>query len=173
MSFWRWLGELVVLVAAAWLLAAGIKTYVVQPFVIPSGSMVPTLEISDRVLVSKFLYRFREPSPGDIVVFLEPGGGTRDYIKRVVAVEGQTVDIDSGALLVDGEAVSEPYAQGQKTDDGDVRMPYEVPEGQVFLMGDNRANSRDSRWFGAQPVTSVLGRAFAIYWPPSRLSVLR
>lgn len=173
LSFWRWLAELVVLVVVAWLLATGIKTYVMQPFVIPSGSMVPTLEVSDRVLVNKFVYRFSEPRQGDIVVFLEPGGGARDYIKRVIAVGGQTVDLDQGAVLIDGEPLPEPYVHGQESDDGDVRMPYQVPEGQVFLMGDNRVNSRDSRWFGAQPVSAVLGRAFAIYWPPSRVSVLR
>ncbi len=172
-SFIRWIAEMVGLVAVAFLLATAIKTWVVQPFIIPSGSMVPTLEISDRVLVNKFLYRFSDPRPGDIVVFLEPGSDSTDYIKRVIAIDGQTVDINDGKVSVDGVTVPEGYTRGLRTDDGDVAMPYVVPEESVFLMGDNRPNSRDSRWFGAQPTTRVLGKAFAIYWPPSRIRLLR
>ncbi|MFA5843609.1 MAG: signal peptidase I [Coriobacteriia bacterium] len=163
-SFFRWLAELVVVVATAFLLASAIKTYVVQPFVIPSGSMEPTLEIGDRVLVNKFVYRFSTPSPGDIVVFRRPASDV-DYIKRVIAVGGQTVDVRNGAVFVDGRRLTERYIHGASTDPGSVGLPLLVPEGSVFLMGDNRTNSQDSRWFGAQTRSAVLGRAFVVYWP--------
>lgn len=171
-SFFRWVLEMVVLVGIAFVLATGIKTFVVQPFIIPSGSMIPTLEINDRVLVNKFLYRFADPRQGDIVVFLEPGSEKTDYIKRIVAVGGQTVDLVDGKVYVDGQPLAEPYVHGLPSEPGDLQTPITVPPGQVFLMGDNRTNSRDSRWFGPQPVERVLGKAFVIYWPLPRFSLL-
>lgn len=165
-SFGRWLAELVVLVGLAFVLAQGIKTFVVQPFMIPSGSMEPTLEIGDRVLVNKFVYRFAKPEVGDIVVFKSPDDTRTDYIKRVVAVEGQTVSIAGDKLVVDGVPITESYTHGTPTEPGDLELPVRVPKGQVFLMGDNRTNSTDSRWFGPQPISRVLGKAFMIYWPP-------
>lgn len=171
-SFLRWIAELVLLVGLAFVLAMGIRTYVVQPFYIPTGSMIPTLQIGDRVLVSKFVYRFAEPERGDIVVFTSPNGEGPDLIKRVVAVGGQTIDIQEGRIIVDGEEVDEPFVNPQGIDDSSLIEPLTVPEGQVFLMGDNRANSTDSRYFGPQPVDHILGRAFYIYWPLSELGSL-
>jgi signal peptidase I len=170
MSFGRWLIELVVLVALAWVLALGIKTYVVQPFIIPSSSMEPTLLISDRVLVNKFVYRLGEPKPGDIVVFVSPEDGRTDLIKRIIAVAGQTVDIQDGKVFIDGAQLVEPYVNSAYPDHYDSDAPVKVPPGTIWVMGDNRANSKDSRFIGPQPVSKVLGRAFAIYWPLSRLT---
>jgi signal peptidase I len=164
-SFVRWVLELVVLIGIAFLLATGIKTYVVQPFVIPTGSMIPTLEIGDYVIANKFVYRFEDPAPGDIVVFLSPSSNSTDYIKRVIAVGGQEVDLRDGTVFVDGTALDEPYTHGQRNDPGPLALPVRVPEGYVWLMGDNRENSQDSRWFGPQPVSRVVGKAFFIYWP--------
>jgi signal peptidase I len=169
LSFGRWLIELVVLVALAWVLALGIKTYVVQPFIIPSSSMEPTLLISDRVLVNKSIYRFGEPKAGDIVVFVSPEDGTTDLIKRVIAVGGQTVDVQDGKVSVDGVLLDEPYVNPAYPDHYDSDAPVKVPAGMIWVMGDNRANSKDSRFIGPQPVSAVLGRAFAIYWPLARL----
>jgi len=171
-SFGRWLLELVVLVALAWVLALGIKTYVVQPFIIPSSSMEQTLLISDRVLVSKFAYRFGPPKRGDVVVFVSPEDGRTDLIKRVIAVAGETVDIQDGKVLVNGAALVEPYVNAAYPDHYDLDAPVKVPPGMVWVMGDNRANSKDSRFIGPQPVSQVLGRAFAIYWPVGRLTWL-
>lgn len=171
-SFLRWLLELVVLVALAFVLAMGIKTFVVQPFVIPSGSMEPTLEIDDRVLVNKFVYRFWAPRPGDVVVFLSPESNQVDYIKRVVAVAGQTVEVKDGVVYVDGKARREPYVNRTSPDHSTLRSPVKIPAGYVWLMGDNRSNSRDSRFFGPQPVDRLLGKAFVIYWPLGRVSSL-
>jgi len=171
-SFGRWVLELVVLVAVAFLLATGIKTWVVQPFVIPTGSMIPTLEIGDYVIANKFVYRFDDPQAGDIVVFMSPSSNSTDYIKRVIAVGGQTVDLRDGVVYVDDVALDEPYVHGQRSDPGPLRMPVTIPDGYVWLMGDNRENSQDSRWFGPQPVTRVVGKAFFIYWPFSDFGTL-
>ena len=105
-SFGRWLIETVLLVALAFALAQGIKTFVVQPFVIPTGSMIPTIEIGDRVLAEKLTYRFSgEPQRGDIVVFDDPDASRPQLIKRVIAVEGETIDVLDGAVYVDGERI--------------------------------------------------------------------
>jgi signal peptidase I len=171
-GFLRWLAELVVLVVIAFLLAMGIKQFVVQPFVIPSGSMEPTLQVGDRVLVNKFVYRFAQPSPGDVVVFLSPESSSVDYIKRVIAVGGQTVEVRDGVVYVDGRAKVEPYVDTRVKDTYTSEKPVKVPAGYVWLMGDNRTNSRDSRYFGARPASDLLGRAFLIYWPVSRVKPL-
>ena len=168
-SFLRWLGELVVLVALAFILAMGIKTFVVQPFIIPSTSMVPTLEIDDRVLVNKFIYRFGSPSRGDVVVFTSPDNDGMDLIKRVIAVGGQTVELRDGTVFVDGSALKEPYVNPLIKDTYTSKQPTKVPPGYVWVMGDNRTNSRDSRYFGPQPVANLLGKAFCIYWPIPRI----
>lgn len=166
-SFGRWLLETVLLVALAFALAQGIKTFLVQPFVIPTGSMIPTIQIGDRVLADKLVFRFfREPQVGDIVVFDDPSGEHPQLIKRVIATAGQTVDIDDGRVLIDGQAIEEPYVYGKPTDPGSVEMPLTVPDGQVWLMGDNRPASGDSRFFGPQATQNVRGRAFWTYWPP-------
>lgn len=170
MSFGRWVLELAVLLALAWVLAWGIKSYVVQPFIIPSSSMESTLMISDRVLVNRFIYRFTAPKPGDIVVFVSPEENNLDLIKRVVAVGGQTVDVRDGKVYVDGKLRVEPFVNTAYPDHYDSDAPLKVPAGSVYVMGDNRANSKDSRYIGPQPVTRILGRAFAIYWPVDRLT---
>jgi signal peptidase I len=168
----RWLLETVAMVALAFLLAQGIKAYVLQPFVVPTGSMETTIMTGDRVLSEKISYYFEDPQTGDIVVFDDPQGRHPQLIKRVIATEGQTVDIADGVVLVDGEALSEPYLDGVTTEPGSEPLPITIAEGQVWLMGDNRPNSGDSRFIGAQPVSSVNARAFATYWPLDRIGLL-
>jgi signal peptidase I len=171
-SFGRWLGELVLMVALAFILASGIRTFVIQPYVIPSGSMIPTIEIQDRVLANKFIYRFREPEVGDIVVLDDPTGTVPTLIKRVVATGGQTVDLKDGSVVVDGVVLDEPYTYGQPSERMSLEMPYTVPVGSVWLMGDNRTNSADSRVFGAVPLTQIRGEAFIRFWPIDRIGTL-
>ncbi len=167
-SFWRWLWEAAILVALAFGIAFVIKLFVVQPFYIPSGSMEPTLFPGDRVLVNKFIYRFRNPEPGDIVVFVAPRDvQERDFIKRVVAVEGQTVEVKDGKLYVDGKARDEAYIAS--TRDHATFGPVTVADDNVFVMGDNRSNSSDSRVFGPFDRDRIVGEAFATYWPLSRM----
>ncbi len=171
-SFLRWLLETLLMVAVAFLLAQGIKTYVVQPFVVPTGSMDPTIQIGDRFLAEKLSFRFGEPEVGDVVVFDDPAGIHPQLVKRVIAVGGQELDILDGVVYVDGEAIEEPYLHGVTTDIGTEPMPTVVPEGYVWVMGDNRPNSGDSRFIGPQPISAVKGRAFAIYWPISHMGGL-
>lgn len=173
-SVGRWLVETAVLILLAFALAQGIKSFVVQPFVIPTGSMRPTIIEEDRVLAEKITYRFnREPQVGDIVVFDDPLGEHPQLIKRVIAVGGQTVDVQDGAVVIDGQALAEQYTHGAPTEPGSIELPVTVPEGYVWLMGDNRPNSGDSRFFGPRPVNTVRGRAFWTYWPPSRFGTLQ
>lgn len=170
-SFWRWLSEAAILVALAFAIAFVIKVFVIQPFYIPSGSMEPTLLPGDRVLVNKFIYRMREPKAGDIVVFEAPRDvEKRDFIKRVVAVEGQTVEIKDGKVYVDHKLVDESYLATSR--DHSSFGPVTLADNTVFVMGDNRTNSSDSRVFGPFRRDRILGEAFVVYWPFTRWRVL-
>lgn len=164
--------EFAVMLGTAFVLAWVIRTYLVEPFRIPSGSLIPTIEIGDQVIVNKFIYRFSSPRYGDIVILDDPTGETPMLIKRVIAVGGQTVDIREGKVWVDGQALDEPYTHGQQNLPGVVAMPIALPPGSVWVMGDNREHSKDSRWLGPQPVSAVHGKAFVTYWPPSRIGAL-
>jgi signal peptidase I len=187
------LRELPILILIALGLAIVLKTFFVQAFYIPSGSMEPTLHPGDRVLVRKVLYA---PDRGDIIVFSDPEGRPgpdrglvggflhwlsegigfarpehEDFIKRVIGLPGETVEIRNGRLFVDGLQIPEPYLEGRE----DTRDygPVKVPKGQLFVLGDNRLNSNDSRFgLGFVPVDKVIGKAFVIVWPPSRMGWL-
>jgi signal peptidase I len=168
------IAEFAVMLVAAFALAWLIRSFLIEPYRIPSGSLIPTIQIGDQVLVNKLIYRFGSPQYKDIVVLDDPTGETPMLIKRVIAVGGQTVDLQNGKVVVDGVALDEPYTYGQPSLPGDPRITYPVtlPAGTVWVMGDNRTQSKDSRWLGPQPVTGVHGRAFVIYWPPSRWGAL-
>lgn len=192
-SIGQFFRELPVLIIIALGIAILVKTYVVQAFFIPSGSMEDTLLINDRVIVSKFLYRFTEPKYPNVVVFVSPldrqlpepeagpisrfmdkmaeGLGMKtseqDFIKRVIATEGQTVQVKDGGLYVDGQKLNEPYIKdpAPMADYG----PTTVGKDHIFVMGDNRFSSEDSRVFGTIPESSIVGRAVALIWPLDRL----
>lgn len=173
-SFLSFLGELPVLVITAIIVAWLIKSFLVQPFFIPSSSMEPTLLPGDRVLVSKLSYRFGEPKPGNIVVFVAPDAPTaaeQDFIKRIQAVSGMMLEVRNGKLIVNGRPKNEPYIRPDTPTSS--FGPVTVPKGKVFMMGDNRANSRDSRFFGPVDKTEVIGKAFFVYWPPGRVGLLK
>lgn len=170
-SLARWTAETLLMVALAFVVAMGIRTFIIETYEIPSGSMIPTIQIGERVLVNKFIYRFTSPKRGDIVVFADPTHTTPNLIKRVIAVGGQTVDVDGGHVLVDGKALKEPYTHGADNEPGDVQLPVKIPKGYIWVMGDNRTNSYDSRWFGPQPVSAVRGKALMRIWPLSRLAL--
>src|SRR5919202_6445715 len=162
---------LIILLVTFALVFGFVRPFVVEAFYIPSESMVPTLEISDRVFVNKFIYRFHEPERGDIVVFRSAEGGEEDLIKRVVGVPGDQVEVRDGALFVNGERQEEPYVNREFPDDS-FYGPTTVPQGKVFVMGDNRSNSRDSRFFGPLPIENIEGEAFVIFWPPAHIRLL-
>src|ERR671917_1854008 len=164
--------EFLIILAVAFVLVFGVvRPFVLEAFRIPSESMVPTLEVGDRVFVNKFIYRFTEPEKGDVVVFESVNGGEEDLIKRIVGVAGDEVEVRNGTLLVNGEAREEPYLNRGIPDDS-FFGPTRLSEGEVFVMGDNRANSADSRVFGPVPIKNIEGEAFAFFWPPSRIGVL-
>ena len=163
--------EWVAVLGGALVVALVIKTFLFQAFYIPSSSMEPTLEVGDRVLVNKLSYRLHDVNRGDVVVFGRPeseaAADVRDLIKRVVGLPGERIEAREGVVLVDGEVLEEPYlADGAVTGDFG---PEEVPDGHVFVMGDNRGDSRDSRVFGAITEDSIVGRAFYRVWPPSSI----
>ena len=186
----QFLGELPGLILMAFILALLIKTFLVQAFFIPSGSMEPTLMTGDRVIVVKVPYYFHDPRRGDVIVFEDPDpakqpdrgviGGfvhwlvqglgaappdNEDFIKRVIGLPGETVWAKGGYVYVDGVKIDEPYLT-QQTDD----FPKtKVPADRLFVMGDNRGNSLDSRFgLGFVPLDQVIGKADLVIWPPGR-----
>ncbi len=163
-----WWRELIETLIWALILALILRTFVVQAFWIPSGSMIPTLMPGDRVLVAKFWYHFTEPKRGQIVVFKYPLDPTRDFVKRLIALPGDTVEIKNGVVYIDDVPLEEPYVKNR---DFFSMEKITVPNGQYFVMGDNRPNSQDSRFWGFVPKNYLLGPAFFRYWPLSRLGV--
>jgi signal peptidase I len=192
--------ELPVLIVIAFAIALIIKSFALQAFYIPSASMEPTLKEGDRVLVEKVSQWWSEPSRGDVVVFERdlqelvggapkedepfwtdvgnafkglfgfPTGTAQDFIKRVIAVEGETVEGRDGHVFINGEMLEEPYLpDGVETS---VFGPTTVGEGEIFVMGDNRPNSDDSRNFGPVRVDDIVGRAFLLIWPPADFGTL-
>ena len=155
------------IVCAAWAL----RTFVFQAYEIPSGSMEDTIMTGDNVFSEKITYYSSDPKVGDIVTFQDPEIPSRTLIKRVVATEGQTVQLIDGKVYVDGKELDEPYTDGKESwplvssFGSPVVYPYTVPKGELWVMGDNRTNSQDSRYFGSIPVSSVSGKAIFKYWP--------
>lgn len=156
-----------------------VQAFLVKPYRIPSESMQDTLLIGDRVLVDRLSWRFSTPQRGDVVVFNPPYGGTV-LIKRIVGLPGDQLSLQDGALFVNGAALDEPYVRRlggeavptEPFENGlpwGLAEPYVVPSGTYFMMGDNRINSGDSRDFGPIAREELVGRAFALYWPPTRI----
>ncbi len=154
-----------------------LRPFVIQAFYIPSGSMLPTLQINDRILVNKFVYYFREPEFGDIVVFRAPPGASnikKDFIKRVVGVPGDRIAVYGGSLYRNGQRQQEPYIKEPHL----YTFPpgggeFVVPEDTVLVFGDNRNDSNDGHKWGPLPRENVLGKAFCIFWPPPHIRVVR
>jgi signal peptidase I len=153
------------------ILALVIRSFVIQAFKIPSGSMLETLQVGDHILVNKFLYRFTDPQHGDIIVFKYPQDEGRDFIKRVVALPGDTVEIRKKRVYINDKPLTEPYAihldPATLENSGSPRDkfgPIVVAPGQLFMMGDNRDYSMDSRFWGFLDMKKIKGKAFIIYW---------
>lgn len=175
----RSLFDVVATVAIAVLAAFLLRTFVIGVYVVPTGSMLDTIQEGDMLVGEKVTLRWDAPSVGDVVTFdspLEPG---TVLIKRVVACEGQVIDLRSGVLYVDGVAQDEPYTEGKPTESlsslqgsAQIQYPYTVPDGCVFCMGDNRTNSLDSRYFGPVSVDAVSSKGLFIYWPLTDVGAL-
>lgn len=153
----------------ALILALIIRTFVVQAFKIPSGSMIPTLQIGDHILVNKFIYRFTDIERGDIIVFKFPKDESRDFIKRVIGIPGDKIEIRDKKVYINDKELDEPYAiheeqGGASYHPRDSFGPIIIPENKYFMMGDNRENSMDSRFWGFLDKNKIKGKAFIIYW---------
>ena len=198
-SAWRrFLGSTPFLILVALAVAILVKTFVIQAFYIPSESMVPTLEVGDRVFVSKFMFDGGDIARGDVIVFENPNAAelpdrsgissvlhwlgegvglaqpeNEDFIKRVIALPGETIEIRRDVVYINGEPLDEPYlTQAAKDSTGDYPL-HTVPDDALFVMGDNRGNSADSRYgLGFVPFDKVIGKAFVVIWPPSHMGGL-
>ena len=171
--------SLVIMVAAVALITIGLRLFVFVPYEIPSGSMEDTIMPGDMVFSEKISYYTRTPQYGDIITFADPEVAGRTLIKRVIATEGQTVELIDGYVYVDGVQLDEPYVGGKESyplshtsANADVSFPYTVPEGCVWVMGDNRTASQDSRYFGAVKIDTITGRAAMVYWPVKHIGLL-
>lgn len=175
--------EWVIVIVGAILLALVVKVFLLQAFYIPSLSMYPTLHEGDRVLVNKLSYRLHDVNRGDVIVFERPPTETSsnipDLIKRVVGLPGESITIENGSVFVDGQRLDENYLpDGTVTSTANAPnkcapdAPCVVPAGQVWVMGDNRGDSKDSRYFGPIDESSIVGRAFITVWPLGRFGLL-
>lgn len=169
----REIKEWVEAILVALVLTLVIRTFVVQAFKIPSGSMVPTLVQGDKLFVNKFLYRFREPERWEIIVFKYPEEPRKDFIKRVVGFGGETLEIRDGELVVNGRLEQAPpgvrnnFYYNQEPFAG-LGQKITIPEDSYFVLGDNSLSSRDSRYWGFVPKKNLVGKAFFRWWPPRR-----
>jgi len=187
--------ELVLIVGVALALALGIQAFLVKPYRIPSESMEPTLDVGQRVLVSRFNYKFSDPDRGDIVVFHPPEGASSNecgashpenqvcprpipredsvnFIKRIVALPGDTVSVRNGYAVVNGKEQHPDYIRPCSPGTCDFPRPIKVPPDHFFMMGDNRGASDDSRFWGPVPEDWIIGQAFFTYWPVGRVGIL-
>jgi len=194
--------ELVVIVAVALGMALAIQAFLIKPYRIPSESMVPTLQIGQRVLVNRIGMHFGDPKVGDILVFHPPEGAESstgdqcgeqpksgaacdqptpkkasvNFIKRVVGAPGDTIAVRNGRVIRNGKPTKEPFISDTCRNDAgagcNFRNPITVPPGHYFMMGDNRGESDDSRFWGPVPTSWIIGEAFATYWPPKRIGTL-
>lgn len=169
-ELWEWIKALIIAV----LLAALIRYFLFAPIVVDGLSMMPTLHDQDRMIVNKLSYQIGEPERFDIIVFHAPEN--KDYIKRVIGLPGDTIEYRNDTLYVNGKAYEEPYLEEYKQQviDGPLTDPFTleekigrdtVPDGHIFVMGDNRRFSKDSRHIGTVPIDEVLGKTNLIYWP--------
>ena len=194
--------ELVVIVAVALGMALAIQAFLVKPYRIPSESMVPTLQIGQRVLVNRVGTHFGDPKIGDVTVFHPPAGAESatgdqcgaqpkpgaacdrppaeradvNFIKRLVGGPGDTIAVRDGRVIRNGKPTKEPFISDTCVDDAgagcNFRNPITIPPGHYFMMGDNRGESDDSRFWGPIPKDWIIGAAFATYWPPKRIGLL-
>jgi len=183
------LREWVESIIVAFILAMIIRTFLVQAFKIPTGSMRPTLFEGDLILVNKFIYgakipfsdlrlpALRQPQRADVIVFIYPQDAKKDFIKRLVASEGQTLEIKNGTIYINNQPLLDPlFSQRYYYNRGEFgrgNQKIVVPKDSFFVMGDNSASSQDSRYWGFVPKKNILGKALLIYWPLQRIRIIR
>ncbi|OGC03556.1 signal peptidase I [candidate division WOR-1 bacterium RIFOXYA12_FULL_43_27] len=170
-NFKRWLWDWVETIVVALLLALIIRALVVQVFWIPSASMEPTLNIQDRIIVNKFIYRFKEPERFDVIVFRYPGSGPKkDFIKRVIGLPGEKLEIKNGRVFINGVPLTENHSMNS---DFSYFGPVKIPAKAYLCLGDNRPRSADSRVWGFVPRKNIYGPAFLKIWPIWEVGIIR
>lgn len=176
-------------IAIALVLAIFVRVFFFELYKIPTSSMVPVLIPGDRILVSKIIYGprvpflgvripgYREPQRGEVIVFISPPERSKSYVKRVIALPGERIEIIHGSVFIDGEEITDPYISrnfyynfGKFAQEN---RAIEVPEDSYFVLGDNSASSRDSRYWGFVPFKDVLGKAILIWWPPKHMRLIK
>lgn len=178
-SLLRTIIELALVLVIALGLTWVIKTFFAEPFEVPTGSMENTIMSDDKLLADKFTVNFQSVERGDIIVFADIVMPGRILVKRAIATGGEVVDIKNGLVYVDDKPLYEPYTEGAETlpfeqtfENMNITYPYTVPEGHIWVMGDNRGNSADSRYFGTVTEDSVYGRALFVFWPLENIGPL-
>ena len=183
---WRTIIDWIFTIVGAIAIVLAIKTWVVNPYRIPSSSMEPTLHcarpasgclsrFSDRVLANRLIYRFRDPRRGEIIVFQVPEGAKAAcgaggvFVKRIIGLPGELLEERHGYVYINGKKLNEPYIKPERRDFTDFH-PLKIRPGHYFMMGDNRVSSCDSRRWGTVPRANIIGEVFAVYWPPNRIS---
>lgn len=158
---------------AVGVVVAIVNPFIIQAFLIPSGSMIPTLQVGDRIMADKFIYYMREPQRGEVIVFRAPPQADvlqRNFVKRVIGLPGDTVEVKDGKVFVNGKPLEEPYIYEPPLYQFG---PYKVPKNHYFVMGDNRNDSSDSHIWGPLPRNRITGRALFIWWPVRRWGIVR
>ncbi len=153
-----------------------IVTLIIQTFKIPTGSMIPTLNIGDHLMVNKFIYYFAKPKRGNVIVFVYPVNPKKDFIKRLVGLPGETIQIKDGSVFINGEELKAPRAIAERYYYNEGMYGeglIKIPDNAYFVMGDNTRNSKDSRFWGFVPKKNLLGRAFFVYWPLTKMRIIR
>ena len=175
--FWKEWGEPL---AIAVVLAFVIRTFLIGPYKIPTGSMEPTLMVGDRIFVDKLTYRFHPPKRGEIVVFKYPLDPKKDFVKRLIAFSGDAVEIRDGGIYINNSKLEEPdtirrvyYHNKNDQSYGKEGQVFTVPPDSFFVLGDNSGHSSDSRYWGFVPKGNLIGRAVVIWWPPKRIGWAR
>ncbi|MEI8126385.1 MAG: signal peptidase I [Actinomycetota bacterium] len=169
----RWIAEWAVILISALIIAVLVRSYVIQTFYIPSGSMEPTLQIGDRIIVSKLSLTLGSVNRGDIIVFHSPpteacaGDTPSDLVKRVVGLPGETISSTGETIYINGKKLSEPWTHTSPL--GPAISSTLIPTGSYFMMGDNNSNSCDSRYWGTLPRHYMVGKVLLRIWPPSRI----
>ncbi len=158
---------------AVGVVVAIVNPFIIQAFLIPSGSMIPTLQIGDRIMADKFVYYIRDPQRGEVIVFRAPPQADtlqRNFVKRIIGLPGDVVEVRDGVVLINGKPLEEPYIYEPPYYQFG---PYKVPENHYFVMGDNRNDSSDSHIWGPLPRERITGRALFTWWPVNRWGIIR
>lgn len=170
----RFLRDVVEVVVPAILLFLVIRTFFLESRFVPTPSMVPTIQIQDRFLLNKTAYWFKTPERYQIVIFKPPAraGAKDDFVKRIIGLPGETIKVHKGVVYINKKPLAEPYITPDRAPIMEFN-DYIIPDGHVFVMGDNRNNSQDSRYWGSLPIENIKGEAWWRFWPVNRMGIVK